>query len=152
MCLWKLNIDIISNIIYNRLTKEKDVKILSNNDTILVGKFNKKFNTILNINIKPKEIYRSKGLPAHMLKRSHFDSLKYIDYIPDIIINPDYIGVNPNEKSGETIELVKRYSDNILIGIKLDKKNDYLYVSTMHSINESKIQNRLHSGRLKEFK
>ena len=125
---------------------------MSNNETILVGEYNEKFNTILNVDIETKNIYRSKGLPAHMVKRSHFDSLKYIDYIPDIINNPDYIGVNPNEKSGETIELVKRYNDNILVGIKLDKKNDYLYVSTMHSINESKIQNRLHSGRLKEFK
>lgn len=125
---------------------------MSDKDTILVGKFNEKFNDILNVNIEPKDIYRSKGLPAHMIKHSHFDSLKYIDYIPDIIKNPDYIGINPNEKSGETIELIKRYNDNILIGIKLDKKNEYLYVSTMHSINERKIQNRLHSGRLKKFK
>ena len=125
---------------------------MNKNDNILVGEFDEKFNTILNLNIETKNIYRSKGLPAHMIKRSHFDSLKYIDYIPEIISNPDYIGINPNEKSGETIELIKRYNDNILVGIKLDRKNDYLYVSTMHSISESKIRNRLHSGRLKKFK
>ena len=39
-----------------------------------------------------------------------------------------------------------------MIGIKLDKDNDYLYVSTMHDIQESKIQRRLYSGRIKEFK
>ena len=38
-----------------------------------------------------------------------------------------------------------------MIVIKLDKDNDYLYVSTMHDIQESKIQRRLHSGRIKEF-
>lgn len=59
--------------------------------------------------------------------------------------------MNPNENGTESIELIKRYKDNVMIGIKLDKDNDYLYVSTMHDIQESKIQRRLHSGRIKEF-
>lgn len=74
------------------------------------------------------------------------------DYIPDIIDNPDYIGINPNENGAESIELIKRYRDNVMIGIKLDKDNDYLYVSTMNDIQESKIQRRLYSSRIKEFK
>ncbi len=118
---------------------------------IEVGKYKSEFNTILGINIQSKEIYRSKGLPAHMIKSKHAKCLKYIDYIPDIIDKPDYIGINPNENGNESIELIKRYKDNIMIGIKLDKDNDYLYVSTMHDIQESKIQRRLHSGRIKEF-
>lgn len=122
-----------------------------NNKLLKVGKYNLVFNDILGINISDFDIYRSKGLPAHMLKRHHEKCLKYIDYIPDIIQNPDYIGVNPNETEVQSIELIKRYRDNILIGIKLDKANDYLYVSTMHDISESKIQMRLFSGRFKEF-
>lgn len=118
---------------------------------ILVGKYKPEFNKILGISIEAEEIYRSKGLPTHMLKRSHAKCLKYIDYIPDIINNPDYIGVNPNENGTESIELIKRYKDNILIGIKLDKDKDYLYVSTMHDVQESKIERRLHSGRIKKF-
>ncbi len=118
---------------------------------IIVGEYRSEFNSILGINIQVKEIYRSKGLPAHMLKSKHAKCLKYIDYIPDIVKNPDYIGVNPNEKGTESIELIKKYKDNVMIGIKLDKDNDYLYVSTMHDIQESKIERRLHSGRLKNF-
>lgn len=115
-----------------------------------VGEYNPKFNDILGIDIDNLEIYRSKGLRSHMVKRKHFNCLKYIDYIPDIILNPDYIGVNPNEQ-GTSIELVKRYADNVMIGIKLDTDGDYLYISTMHDVQESKIVRRLHSGRLKEF-
>lgn len=37
-----------------------------------VGKYNPKFNEILGINIKGYEVYRSKGLPSHMVKRKHF--------------------------------------------------------------------------------
>ena len=36
------------------------------------------------------------------------------------------------------------------LGIKLDKDGDYLYVATMHEVQESKIIRRLHSGRIKE--
>ena len=45
--------------------------------------------------------------------------------------------------------IIKCYKDNILIGIKLDKDGDYLYVATMHEVQESKIVRRLHSGRIK---
>lgn len=120
------------------------------NDSLKVGSYNPKFNEVLGIEITELDIYRSKGLPTHMLKSKHANCLKYIDYIPDIIKNPDYIGVNPNETT-KSIELIKRYKDNVIIGIKLDQDNNYLYVSTMHDIQEAKIQRRLHSGRIKEF-
>ena len=124
---------------------------MSNEPLIKVGEYNEDFNKILGLNIECLEIFRSKGLPAHMVNRQHGKCLKYIDYIPDIIQNPDYIGVNPNENGEDSIELIKKYKDNVLIGIKLDKNNRYLYVSTMHDVQTSKIQRRLHSGRLKEF-
>ncbi len=119
-------------------------------DLLKVGKYSGKFNDILGTDIKELEIYRSKGLPAHIVKRKHFKCLKYIDFIPEMIEKPDYIGINPNENDS-SIEIIKRYKDNVLIGIKLDTDGDYLYVSTMHEIQESKIERRLHSGRIKEF-
>ena len=38
-----------------------------------------------------------------------------------------------------------------MIGIKLDTEGEYLYVSTMIDVQESKISRRLNSGRIKEF-
>ena len=119
-------------------------------ELIKVGNFADKFNVILGTDIEQLDIFRSKGLPAHMLKRKHYKCLKYIDYIPDIIANPDYIGINPNE-SGDSIELVKQYDDHVLLGIKLDMDGRYLYVSTMYDVQESKVSRRLHSGRLKKI-
>ena len=76
-----------------------------NTELLKVGKYNPKFNKILGLDIEDKiEIYRSKGLPTHMVKRKHFKCLKYIDYIPEIISDPDYIGINPNE-SGTSLSL-----------------------------------------------
>ncbi len=119
-------------------------------ELLKVGEYNSKFNDILGINIEKLGIYRSKGLPSHIVKRKHYKCLKYIDYIPDIIAEPDYIGVNPNEQ-GTSIELIKRYADNVMIGVKLDTEGEYLYVSTMIDIQQSKIERRLHSGRIKGF-
>jgi len=119
-------------------------------ELLKVGNFADKFNVILGTDIEQLDIFRSKGLPAHMLKRKHYKCLKYIDYIPDIIANPDYIGINPNE-SGDSIELVKQYDDHVLLGIKLDMNGRYLYVSTMYDVQESKVSRRLHSGRLKKI-
>lgn len=116
-----------------------------------VGKYCKEFNEILDLNLSEFEIYRSKGLPAHMLKSRHAKCLKYIDYIPQIISEPDYIGINPNETEVESIELIKRYRDNVLLAIKLDKSNSYFYIASMYDVPEAKIQRRLHSGRIKEF-
>ena len=113
-----------------------------------VGKYNKKYNTILNISLDEYSIVRSKGLLAHMINRKHFKALKYIDDIPDILSNPDYIGINPNEK-GTSIEYVKCLKDNILLGVKSDQKNDYLYISTMYDLSQKSIERYIHSGRLK---
>lgn len=115
-----------------------------------VGRYNQKINQILNISIPELDIYRSEGLLVHMRKRKHFKCLKYLDCIPDIIANPDYVGVNPNEE-GKTIELIKRYEDAVLLGIKLDIDGGYLYVSTMYDLQEAKIARRLYSGRIKKF-
>ncbi|MDR0925385.1 MAG: hypothetical protein LBN31_13660 [Hungatella sp.] len=120
-------------------------------ENIKVGEYKTEFNNILGLDIEICDIIQSKGLRAHMIKSRHEKCLKYIDSIPDIIENPDYIGVNPNEKGVKSIELIKRYKDNILVGIKVDEDNDCLYVSTMHDITESKIERRLNSGRIKKF-
>lgn len=102
------------------------------NNLLKVGKYNPIFNDILEIEIDELDIYRSKGLPAHMLKSKHAKCLKYIDYIPDIIVNPDYIGINPNESDTKSIELIKKYKDNVMIGIKLDKdKIIYMFQQCM---------------------
>ena len=120
------------------------------NEKIIVGRYNLQFNKILNIDYDELDIYKSDGLLKHMKKRNHKNCLRYVNNIEDIISNPDYIGINPKE-SGRSLELIKRYENNVMVGIKLDVKNNYYYISTMFEIQESKIERRLHSGRIKEF-
>jgi len=116
---------------------------------IEVGEFYQELNDVIGSNMPLQKIYRSKGFPTHLINKKHFNCLKHISSISDIIENPDYIGVNPNE-DGDTIELIKILNKNILVGIKLNSDENYLYVSTMHEIQDSKLNRRLHSGRIKK--
>ena len=116
---------------------------------IPVAKFNKAFNQYLLHAFDCEIIYRSEGLKKHIAKR-HPECLPYLDCIASIIATPDYIGVNPRETDA-SFELVKVLAENVQIGIKLDRKNDYLYVATLHTITVGKLQHGLENGRLKKF-
>lgn len=83
-------------------------------------------------------IYKSDGLIKHIEKR-HPECIEYLDLLPQIIKNPDFIGINPNENV-KSFELVKIINENIQIGIKLDIKNNYLFVATLHTITNSKLK------------
>ena len=79
----------------------------------------------------------------------HLDVLKYFDKIEEIINNPDYVGMNPNEKS-ESIEYVKIFEDNVLVALKIHGSKDFYYIPSMYTITDYKLQSRLFSGRLKK--
>ena len=70
-----------------------------------------------------------------------------IRYVPDVIREPEYIGKHPKE--GSSVELIKKINKNVMVCIKLDNKNGYLYVASVFSISEAKLNNRLNSGRVK---
>lgn len=113
-----------------------------------IGMYDLRFNDILDINYDDLEIYQSnKGLRTHLIKRKHFNCLQYIEKTSEIINNPDYIGINPNEK-GDSIEFIKKYSENIQVAVKLESKGEYYYVATIHDLQESKMKRRLNSGRI----
>lgn len=119
------------------------------NQLTAVGYFNESFNSYLPYEIKHSAIYQSAGLKKHILKR-HPDCMQYFDLIPQIISFPDYIGVNPNEQN-ISFELVKCISENVQIGIKLDAKENYLYVATLHTITDAKLKHGIQNGRLKKI-
>ena len=87
------------------------------------------------------------GLLAHLLNRRHYVAAKYLDFIPDIINEPDYAGT-----TGGQIELVKYFRDSIFLSIKLDKAKGTYYVVTMFDVKQSKIESYCRSGRLKKLR
>ena len=46
---------------------------------------------------------------------------------------------------------VVQVKPNILIAVKLDSKNGYFYVATMHEISQLKLSQRIRNGRLRKI-
>lgn len=111
-----------------------------------VGKYIPKFNTLTGQALPCGPIYQSSGLKKHVQKHQK-EKASIISDIPTVIRQPDYIGRHPKEPN--SIELVKRFNENVMVCVKLDSKNGYLYVASVFTISESKLNNRLNSGRLK---
>ena len=111
---------------------------------IEVAQFNTELNAVLGTDFPAFVIYRSKGLLTHLISRRHYTAAKYIDYLPEIIVSPDYIGYTDGN-----IEMVKIFKDNIFISIKLDHVKNQHYVATMFDSKMSKIDAYVKSGRLK---
>lgn len=112
-------------------------------------KIKKEIKEILDINTESVDIiYSEKRLLKHIIRRKHEDVLPYFSQIENIINNPDYVGINPNEK-GTTLEYVKIFKDNVLVALKLHRNEKHFYIPTMYTINNYKLNRRIHSGRLK---
>lgn len=110
---------------------------------IRIATYNTKLNRWIGMEFEPFAIYRSKGLLTHLINRKHFTAAKYIDYLPEIIVSPDYAGTHDGN-----IELVKCFKDNIFLSIKLDTKKTKFFVATVFEIKQSKIDSYVKKGRL----
>lgn len=62
-----------------------------NEERLKVGRYNSAFNEILGVSLEELDIYQSQGLKTHMIKRKHFTCLRYINDIPEIIMNPEIL-------------------------------------------------------------
>ena len=112
-----------------------------------IGILKEKYFKALNIkNCKCFNVYLSPGAEKH-IKMKHLEAYNnYFSSIKYIIQRPDYIGLNPNVKDG--IEFIREYKNvAVLISITINK-NGYLYLSSMYTIGNHKIQKRLKTGRL----
>lgn len=114
-----------------------------------IAAYNKTLNQYLPYQLDYDYVYQSAGLKKHILKR-HPECIEYLRFLQYIISHPDYIGVNPNE-AGISFELVKTINKHVQIGIKLDAHDNYLYVATLHTITDGKLQHGLQNGRLKKI-
>lgn len=103
-----------------------------------------------NLNISPlTPIYIGETNRNHM-KNSHLSEYNsYCNDISDIIKNPDYVGINPNDLSLEYYKDFGGTTIHIKIAVRPTGNNIY-FVKTMYEIKPSKFSNYLNSGRIKK--
>lgn len=101
-------------------------------------------------------VYASPGVLKHIRKRHSKQLSKKIlcnleSTIKDIIQSPHFVGVNVSSK-GISLELIKKIDLPILLALDIDKKQNYIYVASMYPISSSKVENRIHNGKLMKIK
>ena len=111
-----------------------------------VGRLNSKIDKLVGKTISNIDIFRSKGLLTHLLKRKHYTAAKYLDYLPEVLQTPDYVGY-----IGGVVELVKLFKEDIFVRVKLDSSRDFYYIATMFDVKKSKIETNVKSGRWKKL-
>lgn len=114
-----------------------------------IGKFSKKIIDLLNLDIPENtEIYIGNQNREHMEKKHSHDHYYYHHLLPNIIENPDYVGIEPKNNS---IEYIKEVSidPNVIIKIAIRvSSNGKYFVRTMYNISDHKIQSALNKGYL----
>ncbi|RRR54240.1 hypothetical protein EI998_02885 [Streptococcus suis] len=114
-------------------------------------KISQKIKEIVGLETSATDILiHEENLEKHMLKSRHQNMIKYIPDITDILNAPDYIGQNKNVKT-ESFEVIKVLADNVLVAVKLDKKNNYFFVASVYDVTNSKLNHMKRNGRIKPF-
>lgn len=119
------------------------------NKLFVVGTYVEKFNEITGQHLPCGSIYQSTGLVSHVCRHHPDTGATLLPYVPVIIEAPDYVGRNPKEPN--SVELVKQIDQQVMVCIKLDSKNGYLYVASVFEIKQSKLERRIASGRLQKY-
>lgn len=120
-------------------------------ETQLVGIIPESIINYYSIECSNLNVYMPPGVLKHLKKRRHWnDFVKYHQYIPNMIANPDYVGQNPNKPN--TLELYKVMNGHILLPIKLNTVTG-LFLSSFYRLNNGPniILQRFRNGRIHPF-
>lgn len=77
-----------------------------------------------------------------------YDFDEYVKKIPDIIENPDYIGIKDKD---ESIQFIKQYNDNILIAVRVNAKGN-LSFRTMYPITDGQLRDYIKKNTAWKYK
>lgn len=118
-----------------------------------VGKLKKSIGELLKLEF-PDYVYISPGVIKHIKKRHGKQLTKkikdnIIEVIEEIIREPYYVGIMNKNDGSQSIELIKRV-DNILLllGLDTDMIDKYIYVATLYPITSCKVRGKLFNNRL----
>ena len=120
---------------------------------IKIGELTQEVIDVLGLDLKPQNInVWSTRIQEHCEKHKEEYSApnsynQAIKFIPNIIKNPDYVGLHKNGN----IQYVKKLDDISLIGIQVLNGNNNLLFRTIFPISESKLKNSIKSGKLIPF-
>lgn len=136
------------------MSDELDIGIFDTNcRKIVIGTLTQDVINFLKLGRKPGNILlwddRFKYIEKH---KSYFlseeDYIKHIKQIPEIIKNPDYLGLHPKDNS---IQYIKRISHIMLVGIRIKNAGDLNFRSS-YPITEDTLNTYITSNTCWKYK
>lgn len=124
----------------------------SGKNRIKIGELTQDIIDLLNIERKPCNIVmwaeRLKYTEKHKINfKTEEEYYEAIRNIPNIIKNPDYVGLHPTDNS---IQYIKQINKLMLVGIRIRPEGEISY-RTAYPITESQLKDYIKKGRVKKL-
>lgn len=117
----------------------------------LIGKVNKRVIQLLGLNYKEElPIILGDSNIEHMKRQHPLDYEKYGKDIKNIIDNPTYVALNPNQGSIEYIKEYKINNDFVLVAVRISN-NGTMFAKTLFTMTERKKNIYLKNGYAKKY-
>ena len=106
---------------------------------------------LLELNLKEgQDILLGESNIAHMMSRHPEDYIRYHEYIPLILEQPDYLALNAKDNS---IEYVKEFVVDgayVKVAVRVSAKGQ-LFARSIYRLNANRVRNFIEKGTLKKF-
>ena len=100
--------------------------------------------------IQDRNIYIGPSNVQHMISSHPNDYQKYGNQISDILTNPDYIGMNPTDKSIEYVKEYKIDNEYVKVAVRVANSGKY-YARSLYVLNNNRVHNFIVAGTLKKL-
>ena len=118
---------------------------------IKVGEINQRVIDLLKLNIEAgTPIFMGKSNIEHMIQSHPSDYEAYSQSIPDIIETPDYIGVNPKDKSIEYVKVFIIQNESVKVAVRVSHGGLY-YARTIYARDITKMERFISKGYLIKY-
>lgn len=123
------------------------------NKPYVVGKLTKEVITTLGLSLGEKDIVvwgdRIQYIEKHKGDfQNDAEFKKHVEAMPEVIGNPDYVGVHPK---GNSIQYIKKIDEWMLVGVRIKLKGN-LVVRSAYPIKQEKLNDYIKSGTVKRIK
>jgi hypothetical protein len=116
-----------------------------------VGEINQRVIDLLGLDVEAgTPIFTGKSNVVHMQKNHARDYRAYGKHIPEIIKNPDYVGLNPKDDSVEYVKIFEVDGDFVKVAVRVSDSG-YFYARTIYARELDKLEKFVASGNLIKY-
>ncbi len=116
-----------------------------------VGELSEKIILALNLNCEVGQpIMLSDSNILHMLDRHPAEYNRFGAFIPLIVKEPDYVGINPKDNSLEFVKEFQIEDEFVKVAVRASNSNT-LFVRSLYCLNSNRVRNFVSKGTLKKI-